>query len=627
MSNSRVNQLDCKAREMAFSLDDFEVIKEFRGNKLSMVSLVEHRISKKKLVLKRVAIVNLERQSHEIKIHKNLDHKFIIKLIDHFVGDDFIYLLIEFAKHGDLYSHLPKLREKGEEAILKVFFKIVQAVNYLHENGFVHRDIKPENVLLTSKQLPKLADFGSSSCLKLLGNTFCGTFEYMAPEICLQSEQSYKVDVWALGILLYEMLNGSTPFRRDTIGSIKHKLEEKKLEFKQGVSAHMAAMVYKFLRFVPEQRPNLNEIIEDPLFDSLRDRPSCVPENANLPSDSHEQQIKVAAPTVASSFSPMQKLLGKSPLKTFHTKKHNSSTSLCKSSSSVNKGAHRKLSQLFTEEKSQNSGMQNLSIFLSKAERIGDLKRNPHPNFLVKKHKNSILLHEMLSHFKPKEQVAPMRKGRGSLKIDARSLNGLFHHKDRSEQIDTLPSNDPLASRLSNLRSPARVGSTNFDFCPPLTSEKKISSSRSKNELKKFMALESPAKIFGSKSKNEIRKFIVLDSPSKNFGSRSKNEIKKISGVDSPIKLFGTRSKNDLKKLPVIESPVKRHEAKLIFNTQNKKGAEKPKITPRQKEILAPYVQKSFDNHKVSGLKEFSKRLKCQMEQKESRDINSYKLF
>ena len=83
----------------------------------------------------------------------------------------------------------------------------------MHDNNLLHRDIKPENILLDSSSVPKLSDFGWSALVKNKSrNTFCGTFEYMAPEMYENEEYTFSVDVWSIGILLYELLHKRSPF-------------------------------------------------------------------------------------------------------------------------------------------------------------------------------------------------------------------------------------------------------------------------------------------------------------------------------------------------------------------------------------------------------------------------------
>ena len=85
-------------------------------------------------------------------------------------------------------------------------------MKYIHSKGIVHRDIKPENILLDKNTDVKLCDFGWSALQADIWKTFCGTYEYMAPEIFENFTYNYSVDIWSLGILLYELFHGHSPF-------------------------------------------------------------------------------------------------------------------------------------------------------------------------------------------------------------------------------------------------------------------------------------------------------------------------------------------------------------------------------------------------------------------------------
>lgn len=105
---------------------------------------------------------------------------------------------------------------------------VISAVKYLHTRfpPIIHRDIKPENLLLVEGSI-KLADFGSSNLKNFTRNTFCGTTEYLAPEMYVGKGHNEKLDIWTLGVLLYEMLVGYAPFNSSEKGAGRNKLIEK----------------------------------------------------------------------------------------------------------------------------------------------------------------------------------------------------------------------------------------------------------------------------------------------------------------------------------------------------------------------------------------------------------------
>jgi serine/threonine protein kinase len=277
---------------MTIHFQNYVVIRECKGNQANKIYIVEDKDSKQMMILKLIKIYDLEKQLREIEVHKRLNYKFVIKMIDYDISKTHIILLIEYAKYGDLFSILPKLREIPEKRLLKFYYQFLKAMDYLHTQGFVHRDIKPENILITKKFSPRLADFGTSAKTDFVKNTFCGTYEYMAPEIYQRHKQTEKVDIWALGILLYEMTHQFTPFKKKSVYEIKKILDENKIEFRKDLNPLIKNFILRILKFDPVERPTTQELLADPLFADFFKRKTA--ENPSSVSVSPRKQLVIS---------------------------------------------------------------------------------------------------------------------------------------------------------------------------------------------------------------------------------------------------------------------------------------------------------------------------------------------
>lgn len=166
----------------------------------------------------------LDQVAREIEILKRLKHKNIISIIEIYETTKFLYIVLELATGGELFDRIIQKGSLSEDEARLLFKQMLDAVNYLHQQGIAHRDLKPENILLEKKgsMTIKITDFGLA---RLVGElemmtTLCGTPQYVAPEIIIASlcspEQKYgygvEVDSWSLGAILYVLLSGTPPF-------------------------------------------------------------------------------------------------------------------------------------------------------------------------------------------------------------------------------------------------------------------------------------------------------------------------------------------------------------------------------------------------------------------------------
>ena len=147
-----------------------------------------------------------------------------------------------------------------------LFIQVVNAVYFLHKNNLIHRDIKPENILIFENNIIKLCDFGW--CVKLeegeQRGTFCGTTEYMSPELINHEEYSKEIDIWSLGVLLYEMIHGYSPFRPDKPNfnqrDVIENIRKHRLKFNNNISQKCKDLIYHLLDEEADKRYKIDDI-------------------------------------------------------------------------------------------------------------------------------------------------------------------------------------------------------------------------------------------------------------------------------------------------------------------------------------------------------------------------------
>ncbi|XP_077284453.1 cGMP-dependent protein kinase for [Arctopsyche grandis] len=231
--------------------------------------------------MQKAQIVETRQQQHimsEKQIMGEANCEFIVKLYKTFKDRKYLYMLMESCLGGELWTIL---RDRGrfDDSTTRFYTAcVVEAFHYLHSRNIIYRDLKPENLLLDSQGYVKLVDFGFAK--KLVSGrktwTFCGTPEYVAPEVILNRGHDISADYWSLGVLMFELLTGNPPFTGGdpmrTYNIILKGIDA--VEFPRNITRNATALIKKLCRDNPAerlgyQRGGISEIQKHKWFDGF----------------------------------------------------------------------------------------------------------------------------------------------------------------------------------------------------------------------------------------------------------------------------------------------------------------------------------------------------------------------
>jgi serine/threonine protein kinase len=176
-----------------------------------------------------------------------------------------IYLILEYAARGELFKILREAQYFDERTAAGYIIQMCDAISYCHSKHVIHRDIKPENIMVGVNGELKIADFGwSVHAPASRRTTICGTPDYLPPEMIEGKEHDATVDVWAIGILLYEFLVGSPPFEENRQIDTFRRIKAVDLKFPSHVAPLARDLIKKFLQREPVKRILLKEVRSHP---------------------------------------------------------------------------------------------------------------------------------------------------------------------------------------------------------------------------------------------------------------------------------------------------------------------------------------------------------------------------
>jgi len=208
----------------------------------------------------------------ERDILAEVDHPFIVRLHYAFQTEGKLYLILEFLRGGDLFTRLSKEVMFTEDDVKFYLAELALALDHLHSLGIVYRDLKPENILLDSDGHVKLTDFGLSKESIFDDSktySFCGTVEYMAPEVVNRKGHSTAADWWSYGVLMFEMLTGSLPFQGSNRKETMTMILKAKLGMPQFLSPEAQSLLRALFKRNPANRLGVDELKKHQFFSNI----------------------------------------------------------------------------------------------------------------------------------------------------------------------------------------------------------------------------------------------------------------------------------------------------------------------------------------------------------------------
>ncbi|CAG7828529.1 unnamed protein product [Allacma fusca] len=265
------------------TFENFEFIKVLGKGTFGKVILCREKSSKLLYaikILRKEVIIKKDEVDHtltENRVLQTTNHPFLTSLKCSFQTGDRLCFVMEYVNGGELFFHLSKEKTFSEDRTRFYGAEIISAIGYLHRNGIIYRDLKLENLLLDKDGHIKIADFGLCKEDITFGRTtktFCGTPEYLAPEVLEDTDYGLAVDWWGVGVVMYEMMVGRLPFYNRDHDTLFELIVMQEVKFPNHLSPNARDLLSGLLRKNPNERlgggpDDAKEIMEHPFFNSI----------------------------------------------------------------------------------------------------------------------------------------------------------------------------------------------------------------------------------------------------------------------------------------------------------------------------------------------------------------------
>ncbi|KAH0787512.1 AGC family protein kinase [Histomonas meleagridis] len=290
------------------TLEDFEILRVLGRGLTGKVQLVRYKKDKRLYAMKSMSKQQLSENEQveqilsERKVLLETHHPFLVCAYFAFQTVTKIFLIIDYIPGGELFN---QLKEEGKFSFQRTQLyaaEILLALGHLHSHGILYRDLKPENILLDIDGHLRITDFGLVKTNMTQGstaNTFCGTAEYMAPEIIQEIPYNKSIDWWCFGILIYEMLVGHPPFYNENTNRLYRSIVKDPVSFPRFLNNESVSFLTALLQKSPENRlgskGDFEEIKQHEFFKGInfddvynkRIKPEYVPKIKNEMDTSH----------------------------------------------------------------------------------------------------------------------------------------------------------------------------------------------------------------------------------------------------------------------------------------------------------------------------------------------------